>query len=568
MRDKTQKYTLTRWLDTIRLALLLPLIPVLWQMYGTTIQYTIGMFSEPLEDMSHGWLIPFVSIYALWHKRKELRLAAGSPSWGGFLCAAFSLVVFWFGSRGGQSRIEQISCIALLWSISYAFWGREVARLTAFPIGFLLFTVPISSFLDFFTIHLRFLSSSGACATLNGFGLEIQRSGTAIYSRVAGAEFNVDVADPCSGIRSLFALMALTAIYAWHTQKSLLQKLLLFACAIPLAVIGNMSRIISICLAASWFGQEIATGYYHDYSGYLVFIIAIFLMFQTGRYISRLDEWIPQQRWIPVAFRVNHQVQDKSGVLGKRQDFAPVIALFVMILALSVIKGRIPEPHYEEADFVAATLPVQVLEFSGDIPWFCHNEQCLHVENEADLKPTGQSAGYICPKCGGALYGKSLGETTDLPRDTVILKRQYRSMDGMFYGMSVVIGGRSRYSIHRAELCLPAQGFQMERAEHLRLELSDGNSIEVRKINARRREAQDVTLIYWFVSKDRTCSSHAERILLDVWDRSIHNRINRWVMFSVFLPSGLDSPESKERFEAFLSEFYPQVLLKEKLNND
>ncbi|MDD2598619.1 MAG: exosortase/archaeosortase family protein [Kiritimatiellae bacterium] len=563
MTNIKQKYTLTRLLHYVRLILLLLLVPVFWQMYGAAIKYTIIMFLEPLEDMSHGWLIPFVSVYALWHQRRELRLAAGAPSWAGFLCAVFSLIVFWFGSRGGQSRIEQISCIALLWSISYAFWGREVARLTAFPIGFLLFTVPISSFLDFFTIHLRFIASAGACSFLNGFGLEIQRSGTAIYSRVAGAEFNVDVADPCSGIRSLFALMALTAIYAWYTQKSLVQKLLLFACAIPLAVIGNMSRIISICLAASWFGQEVATGYYHDYSGYVVFIIAIFLMFQSGRYIAWLDHWIPRQRWIPVALRVNHQVQDNSGFLAKRRNFVPVVALFLLIIALSVIKGQIPSPQYAEANFVAPSLPLRVLEFSGEIPWFCHNEQCLNVENENDLKPIQQPAEHICPKCGGQMYEKSLGEATDLPRDTVILKRQYRSMDGMFYAMNVVIGGRSRYSIHRAELCLPAQGFQMERAEHLRLSLSNGSSVEVRKINARRLNAPDVTLIYWFVSKNRSCSSHTERILLDVWDRSVHNRINRWVMFSVFMPSGLDTPESVERFEAFLSEFYPQVLLRE-----
>lgn len=83
----------------------------------------------------------------------------------------------------------------------------------------------------------------------------------------------------------------------------------------------------------------------------------------------------------------------------------------------------------------------------------------------------------------------------------------------------------------------------------------------VRKIAAKREGGTTLNLIYWFLSRERESCSHTQRILLDVLDRSIHNRINRWVMVAVNVSSPLDSPESQERFETFLSELYPKLIL-------
>ena len=231
-----------------------------WLNYRDMVNFTMIMFASPLEDMSHGWMVPFVSLYVVWAQRKAFRDEAGVPCWRGVVWVALFLVLAWFGGRGGQSRLEQVSFIGLLWAVPYAFWGRGVERLMRFPAAYLAFTIPVSSFIDFFTIHLRILTSSLATGLLNGVGVAVERSGTALFSRVPGAEFNVDVADPCSGIRSLFAMMALTAAYAFFTQKTLAKKWALFVCSLPIAMIGNMVRIMSICLVATWFGQDVATG--------------------------------------------------------------------------------------------------------------------------------------------------------------------------------------------------------------------------------------------------------------------------------------------------------------------
>ncbi len=551
-------------LDYLRWFAVVVLVLAGWFNYRPMISYTMMMFAAPLEDMSHGWVVPFVSVYVMWVQRKRFAAAAGWPSWRGAAWACLFVIFAWFGGRGGQARLEQVSLIGLIWAVPYALWGKHVARLMLFPAGFLVFTIPVSSFLDFFTIHLRILSSSLATGILNGFGLSIERSGTALFSRVPGAEFNVDVADPCSGVRSLFAMMALTAAYAYFTQKALLQKWALFACSIPLAMIGNIFRIFSICLVAAWFGQDVATGFYHDYSGYVVFLVGVFLMIQVGTLIEKGGGLLQRASFLPEwARRQPQYVMADAGRNPTCVHYSVILLVLFLMSGVFISKLSLSEPTYESADFVAKALPQTVGEYTSDVPWFCHNDQCMEVVEERRLLEAEPRKAeiYVCPSCGGKLHGVSLGEATDLPKDTVIMKRIYRSSDGLSYSVSVVIGGRSRSSIHRAELCLPAQGFTMLKAERLPLHVPSGAPHAIRKILAQRAGGTPLSLVYWFVSRDRESCSHTQRILLDVWDRSVHNRINRWVMVAVNISSPLESPESVERFELFLSELCPKIIL-------
>ena len=151
-----------------------------------------------------------------------------------------------------------------------------------------IFCLPLHTYLDLVTIHLRMLAVSIAHGTLQGAGVEIVRRGTMLASPTGS--FAVDVADPCSGMRSLFAMMALTAGYAYFTQPTWTRRALLFALAIPIAVLGNVVRILSIVAVGATCSGTFAMGFYHDYSGYVVFLVAIFLMVATGGLIAKLAE--------------------------------------------------------------------------------------------------------------------------------------------------------------------------------------------------------------------------------------------------------------------------------------
>lgn len=122
----------------------------------------------------------------------------------------------------------------------------------------------------------------------------------------------------------------------------------------------------------------------------------------------------------------------------------------------------------------------------------------------------------------------SEAERTVLPADTEIDKRRYVSPDGEFL-VSVVVGGRSKSSIHRPELCLPAQGFQMASPRTVEV-----GGVEWHVVTLARKAASSMGFAYTFFNQDgyRT-SSHLRRIFRDVWDRSMRGRIDRWVMLTV-----------------------------------
>ncbi len=529
-------------LHIVQLAAAVIALPLLIGLSSHVLWWMAFVFREPREDMGHGWIVPLFSLGLLWQRRRELAASVGTPSWRGFACVVLGLILFWIGERGDQVRISQIGLFWTLWSLSYALCGAAFARLTLFPAAFLLFTVPLS-FLDIFTVKLRFLTSSLAAGLLNGIGIPVLRSGTGLHC-LAGEGFNLDVADPCSGLRSIFALSALTAAYAYVTQKTLLKKWILFLCAVPVAVLGNLARIISIAVVAKFCGQEVATGFYHDYSGYIVFLVGILAVMQIGSWLQGSRSKVPG----PKSQHPELRTQD----LGPR-TLLPAILSVVLLGCTSFYLRAMPSPAEEPADFIAAVLP-PLRDYRPMYPWFCQNEHCGNVvETEAPFdKPEA------CPSCGSPMAYVSVGELTVLPADTGFRKCHYYDAMGDVYRVTVVINGKSRQSIHRPEVCLPAQGFSLENGHVVEFHLDNGSLLPMRCVDLRRRDSASTLRMgqgYYFVSRHNLVASHLSRMLISIRDRAFRNRITRWAMVTLFCEEPLAStPEREKAVAAFLSQ--------------
>ena len=257
----------------------------------SAILWMTARWSGVAGDLSHGWVIPLVSLFVVWRNRRSLVDAVRPPSTAGLCVLGLALILLPIGVRIQQTRLSLVSLVGVLWGLPFYLWGWSVAKRLIFPCAYLLFCVPMS-FLDSMTFPLRLFASGTAAVVLNGLGVAVTRVGTAIVSS-AGGGINLDVADPCSGLRYLLAMTALTAAYAFITQKTLFKKWLLFLMAIPLAVAGNVARVAAIGLVAHFFGQKAAMGLYHDYSGYVVFGVAISLMIGLGAFIA-----VPWRGWL------------------------------------------------------------------------------------------------------------------------------------------------------------------------------------------------------------------------------------------------------------------------------
>jgi len=261
------------------------LLAVLWGYQTMMLHHAPAIFNDPFEDMSYGWYVPLFSLYVLWRERCELIESVGEPSARGLLVSLPFLFAGFLGIRGLQVRLEIVGFVGVLGGLVWAFFGLRTLRRALFPLLFLLFCLPLHSYLDLVTIHLRLLAVSVAESVLKGCGADIVRQGTMLTS--LSGTFAIDVAEPCSGMRSLFAMMALTAGYAYFTQPTWLRRGLLFALSIPIAVVGNVMRILTIVAIAATCSSDFATGFYHDYSGYVVFLVAILLMVSTGGLITK-----------------------------------------------------------------------------------------------------------------------------------------------------------------------------------------------------------------------------------------------------------------------------------------
>ena len=220
-------------------------------------------------DYEHGPLFPLIIIGLVVYHFKNIRASVGDPCLWGLLAVFIGVVCYWVGYRTMQPRITLGALPHLLWGSALYLWGWQTAKKLIFPIYFFWLAIPLPSFQQA-TVHLQLLATHLADFGAGLFGVDTVVQGTAISS--ANGEWEpVEIAKGCSGIRSLMALIMISAAWAYVAKFSLWKKLVLFSSALPLAVIGNGLRVTSILVIAKYGDQKWATGTWHDWSGLLLF---------------------------------------------------------------------------------------------------------------------------------------------------------------------------------------------------------------------------------------------------------------------------------------------------------
>lgn len=251
------------------------------------------------EDWQHCYLVPFAIAGMIWFERKNLPDAPFTKSWTGLAVTVFGFFVYWVGYRADNIFIAYASFQILVGGLVLWLFGWTWAKALFIPWAFLVFLYPLTFLDNLIAFPLRMVMSEASVHVLNLFGIGCIKSGTAILSAPdpmanmrAGARFSVDVADPCSGIRSLFALMMVSALYGYFTQEGTWKKAVLFLSSIPLAIAGNLARIIMLTIGTIALGPAVAIGtlekptFFHMLAGYAVFAVALAGMLGVGRLIN------------------------------------------------------------------------------------------------------------------------------------------------------------------------------------------------------------------------------------------------------------------------------------------
>ena len=230
-------------------------------------------------NYSHGFLIPIVSAFLIWKKREQLKAVTFKKDNAGLMLLILGLILFVVANGAAEYFTIRFSFVFCLFGLTYYLFGREVIKETWFPFFILLFMIPVPYVLYYaITFPMQTLATKITVVILNTLGMNAIRQGNIIH--ITG--HTLEVAEACSGIRSLISLLALGAIYAYTTQKRFTAQLILFLSTIPIAVIANVFRVLVTSVMVAAVTEQVTEEPLHSIMGMLVFVFAFISLFILG----------------------------------------------------------------------------------------------------------------------------------------------------------------------------------------------------------------------------------------------------------------------------------------------
>ncbi|SPP99538.1 putative Membrane protein [Candidatus Sulfobium mesophilum] len=255
------------------------------------ILYAPGMISMVYswirsEEYSHGFLIPVISGYLIWTKRAAIRAQQIETDGRGFFLFLSGIVMLIIGFVGFEPYIRNVSMLITLAGIIWLFFGRRLLMAVAFPLGYLLFMIPLPYiFMKSFAVGLRLFDAKVTHTILSYAGIPIAREGTTLEL----PNISLVVADFCTGVLSIVAISAIAVLYAYLTQKRMMGRIILVLLAIPIAITGNVFRLITTVVLAYFFGERVLGSAIHQFHGTINFLFTIALLILAGRVLSGID---------------------------------------------------------------------------------------------------------------------------------------------------------------------------------------------------------------------------------------------------------------------------------------
>ncbi|HEX5708377.1 MAG TPA: exosortase [Pyrinomonadaceae bacterium] len=273
----------------------------------------LGRFWWEDDNYSHGLLIPFIIGYILWTKRDEIVNAPKRPATllGGLMIIA-ALLALWVGTAGAEQFTQRMSLVLLLAGAAVYFWGVRLLKFVAVPLALLVLAIPIPSILfNKVAFPLQLFASRCAVWAMRQFDIPVLRDGNIIELLPLGSATTkkLEVVEACSGIRSLMTLVTLAVVFAYFTtpddketpgggdyssrpfykRYSFWRAALIVGAAVPIAIITNAGRVSGTGILARYYGTEVADGFFHSFSGWVVYIVAFLLLFAFGWLIDRFN---------------------------------------------------------------------------------------------------------------------------------------------------------------------------------------------------------------------------------------------------------------------------------------
>lgn len=546
-----------RWaaagVSAILLLLLLAVFPYQHWDFAERSSILGGIIRKARQD-SEWWfclVTPFIVVWLVHRMKRQLAALPTSGSWLGTPLLMAGMWFYWFGYKVDTAYPGYLSGQLLTLGLILQLGGREWLRRLFFPWAFLVFTWPMLPLESLLALPLRMLTARLSAIVLNTIGVAVTREGTGLHSAAdelrglsQGQLFQLDVEEPCSGIRSLFSLLMLSALYGWLSLKTWRARGILIASAIPLAMLGNMVRMIILAIGCVWFGSDFAIGrnigghqemsFYHSLAGFMVFGVALAGMFGLSTWMEKTLDRRPS----PPARSSRHETPLSSSQSWRR------LGAVVFILGGGLL--------------------------------LCSRSDVAYHVGSAGVNPEmpGLLAGYASVDQPMTAREKSI-----LAEDVRIERRLYTRSDRAILS-TIVLSGAEKRSLHSPDDCLPAQGWMVADKNFVTLDLGDGFTPtaslmtmyrDVVDANGRRVRLRALNL-FWYLGSDGTsCAGYEEHIWRTYFDALVKNLNHRWALLTFFAPlkteaSGFEDPfaeiKALEDMKEFIRTLMPVILVR------
>lgn len=500
-------------------------------------------------------IVPLVSAWFGWQQRAQLRAIPVRGHWSGVVLLALAMLAYWVGYQAdtaypGFAAFQLIVAGLILW-----LGGIEWMRILFFPWLFLSFMWPVYPLEDQLASPLRVFTAGWASTILDLIGLANDNEGSKILSSadaarglVQGQRFQLDVADACSGIRSLYALMMLAALYGYVFLRGLWPRVILFVSAVPLAVAGNLVRMILLALGSVWFGPEVAIGrmvdgveeisLFHELAGFAVFAVALVGMFA----ISSVLEGKHWKR----AKRVVARPVDAASV-------ESIADLKPMIIRSSVV-----------ALFGAASIL-----------------RCASPSSQPPLSPS--PVNMELPVSLGEMQSQEFpmtqAERDNLSADIALARRVYIGPGGRQMLATLVLSGQTRRGLHRPDVCLPGAGWNIVGRQEMPVMLGDGREEGAMMMRLFRDMPDPQTGVlkrqrginlFWYQGYGTATPDYYGHVFTTYFDSILRNLNHRWALVSFFvqLPptepgimDGMTEAKGLLDLQEFIQQIAPQMIV-------
>ena len=258
--------------------------PILYYMF---LQWGMG------QDYSHGYLIAPLAVYFIWERRKKLARTPVEPSWYGLIPLALGALALAIGRLGVEQMSMRVSFVLTLIGLQLLLLGIPMIRVLAFPLCFLFLMVPLpQSLVNVIAFPLQLIAADLAVTGLHFFGMPVLREGNVLYL----PQNTLFVKDACSGLHSLVALGTLGILFAYFFRKSWLERIILVATTIPIAIVVNAFRVALTGVLTYIWGPQMAEGAIHQTEGFFTFGVAFALLMLEATLLSILLRTVARRR--------------------------------------------------------------------------------------------------------------------------------------------------------------------------------------------------------------------------------------------------------------------------------